>query len=312
VINFKCVGCGENLEAPASLQGSTLECPKCGITVKVPTQVANINKDDPTNVQQVQTNVQQGAFIGSISCLVLGIIFMFLPFLSFFLYIPLFLAAFVLSIVAMSQRRIVGGIVCLLLTIIVPPGIWGIRLAMLGDAIVTAFEEVEKEMDEAFEEPERFDPFAETRTTINDKQEQDNVNDRKKRQIALQNKRQKQIELQNQRQKQSYFKYVVLQNIEVGQSILDEVGVFGEVKNNGDRTLKEVEIIIYCLDKRGQPIFEKTYHPVYVSESSFSFGNEDKPLKPNYSAKFGCNLDDAPSEWVNKVQVKVINIEFAD
>ena len=135
-----------------------------------------------------------------------------------------------------------------------------------------------------------------------DKQEQDNFNDRKQRQIAL----------QNQRQKQSYFKYVVLQNIEVGQSILDEVGVFGEVKNNGNRTLKEVEIIIYCLDKRGQPIFEKTYHPVYVSESSFSFGNEDKPLKPNYSAKFGCNLDDAPSEWVNKVQVKVINIEFAD
>jgi DNA-directed RNA polymerase subunit RPC12/RpoP len=35
MIYFKCLHCGENMEAPASLKGQLLKCPKCGILQKV-------------------------------------------------------------------------------------------------------------------------------------------------------------------------------------------------------------------------------------------------------------------------------------
>ena len=111
--------------------------------------------------------------------------------------------------------------------------------------------------------------------------------------------------------KRAYLSRVALKNVKVGKSVLDETGVFGEVKNVGNRTLKEVQITIYCLDKKGQAVFEKTYRPVYVSDSGFSM-REKKPLRPNYTEKFGCKLDDAPSDWSGQVRVIVTDIEFAD
>ena len=88
--------------------------------------------------------------------------------------------------------------------------------------------------------------------------------------------------------KKSYFAKVVVQGVEIGKSVLDETGVFGEIKNTGDKTLTQVEITIYCMDENDSPIFEKKYHPVLVSEYSFTRDNE--PLKPNYSRKFGVKL----------------------
>ena len=71
--------------------------------------------------QEVKTNVKQGALIGAMVVLVVGLLFMWFSLWSFVIYAPLFLAAFILSIVAMAQRRVLGGIVVLLLTLIVPP-----------------------------------------------------------------------------------------------------------------------------------------------------------------------------------------------
>ena len=68
----------------------------------------------------VQTNVKQGALIGGVACFGIGIIFMFLSMWSFIIYGPLFLVAFILSIVAMAQKRILGGILLLLATLVVP------------------------------------------------------------------------------------------------------------------------------------------------------------------------------------------------
>ena len=68
----------------------------------------------------IQTNVKQGAVIGGWVCFALGVALMFLSMWSFFIYGPLFLVAFILSIIAMSQRRIVGGIVLLLATLVAP------------------------------------------------------------------------------------------------------------------------------------------------------------------------------------------------
>ena len=106
----------------------------------------------------------------------------------------------------------------------------------------------------------------------------------------------------------AYLSKVVVRGVTVGKSALGETGVFGEVKNNGERTLKTIEVTIYCLGHEGKPIFEKTYDPVLVSE--FGFSESSEPLKPSYSRKFGVKLDDAPSDWNKKVSVKVTRVEF--
>lgn len=59
--------------------------------------------------------------------------------------------------------------------------------------------------------------------------------------------------------KKAYFDKVEVRNIHLGTDFLGTIGVFGEIKNNGDRTLKEVEITTYCLDKNDKVVFEKTF-----------------------------------------------------
>ena len=106
----------------------------------------------------------------------------------------------------------------------------------------------------------------------------------------------------------TYLSKVLVRNVSVGKSALDETGVFGEVKNTGDRTLKEVGITIYCLGADGKAVFEKTYRPVPVTE--VGFGDSNQPLKPGYGRQFGVKMDDAPSEWTKKVDVEVTHVEF--
>jgi len=107
----------------------------------------------------------------------------------------------------------------------------------------------------------------------------------------------------------AYLGKINVKGVTVAPSTFGGKGVFGEVKNGGDRAMSKVEITIYCLDKNGSPIFEKSYHPVLVSD--LSFGDSNAPLKPGYSRKFGVMVDDAPSEWGGKVEVKVTKIAFA-
>ncbi|MEE9913258.1 MAG: hypothetical protein K4571_16225 [Deltaproteobacteria bacterium] len=111
------------------------------------------------------------------------------------------------------------------------------------------------------------------------------------------------------KEKQAYFPNIEIRDVRIGKSILDEVGVFGEIKNKGDKSLKKVEITTYCLDKDGKTVFEKTYHPILVTESSFGLGG-NKPLKPNYGEQFGYKLNDAPSDWSGQVRVEVTDLEF--
>jgi len=115
-------------------------------------------------------------------------------------------------------------------------------------------------------------------------------------------------EIKSFKEKQAYIDKVKITRLEVAKAVLRGLGVFGEIKNLGNRSLKEVEITIYFLDKNGKPIFEETYHPVLVTE--YSFGDRNKPLKPNYTRKFGYSTDDVPSDWAKKVQAKITDIEF--
>lgn len=88
-------------------------------------------------------------------------------------------------------------------------------------------------------------------------------------------------------------------------------GVDFKIKNDGDRTLSEVDVRVVFYDKEGKAISEETYYPVLKSDF------DDKgPLRPNYiwqqeSDKF-YEAKNVPSEWaVGKASASITKIEFA-
>lgn len=121
------------------------------------------------------------------------------------------------------------------------------------------------------------------------------------------------------KEKQAYLDKVVLYGLRAKyyETYLEKKapGVEFKIKNNGNRTLKEVQVTVYFKDSKGTVIFEKKYYPVHVSEYSFSDNN--KPLKPNYiwqmeRGKF-YTADSVPSEWKEgAVSAQITNIDFSN
>jgi hypothetical protein len=126
-------------------------------------------------------------------------------------------------------------------------------------------------------------------------------------------------EIQAFEEKQAYIGNVVLYDLKAryyATYLNDKVpGVEFKLKNKGNRTLKEVEVTVYFKDSTGAIIAEKTYHPVLVSE--YSFSGDNKPLKANYiwqleRGKF-YKAESVPSEWKEgAISAKITNIEFDD
>jgi len=91
-------------------------------------------------------------------------------------------------------------------------------------------------------------------------------------------------------------------------------GVEFKLKNEGDKTLTEVEVTVYFKDASGNVIAEEDYHPVLVSDFSF---RDNKLLKPNYiwqmeQGKF-YQAKSVPSEWQEGNAVaKITTIEFEE
>lgn len=90
-------------------------------------------------------------------------------------------------------------------------------------------------------------------------------------------------------------------------------GVRFKIKNNGSRTLTEVEVKVVFYDKDGKAIAEETYHPVLVSE--YNYGNDNKPLRPNYiwqqepDSFYAAKA--VPSEWeVGKATATITSVKF--
>lgn len=88
-------------------------------------------------------------------------------------------------------------------------------------------------------------------------------------------------------------------------------GVDFKIKNNGPRTLSEIDVRVVFYDENDKPISEETYYPVLDSDFS-----DSKPLKPNYiwqqeSGKF-YSAKNVPSEWkAGKVTATITEIKFA-
>lgn len=90
-------------------------------------------------------------------------------------------------------------------------------------------------------------------------------------------------------------------------------GVDFKIKNNGSRTLNSVKVRVVFLDDAGRPIAEESYFPVMVS--SYSLGNSNTPLRPNYiwqqeRGQF-YTAKNVPTEWkTGSVTASITEIEF--
>jgi hypothetical protein len=95
----------------------------------------------PVFPDEIKTNVKQGAANGAAVCLLLAWAVAAVGGLgAMIVFAPLFLAAFILSIVAMAQKRIGAGLTVMILTLISAPGftIWSI--ADTADSIQKGYE----------------------------------------------------------------------------------------------------------------------------------------------------------------------------
>lgn len=90
-------------------------------------------------------------------------------------------------------------------------------------------------------------------------------------------------------------------------------GVEFKLRNNGNRSLKTIEVTVYFKDSNGNTIYEENYIPVNTS----SWLEPDKPLKPKYiwqmeRGKF-YQAKSVPDEWQEgKATAKITSIEFED
>ena len=73
-----------------------------------------------------------------------------------------------------------------------------------------------------------------------------------------------------------------------------------EIKNHGDRTLRDVWVTIYFLDRECERVFEKTIQVV----------KGYPPLKPNYAENFpGFLFMDVPSDWAGDNEISSRHVE---
>ena len=125
-----------------------------------------------------------------------------------------------------------------------------------------------------------------------------------------------QEEIDKERLKLEYFSKIEILEFEAkifNTSIGDGTpGVDFALKNNGDRTLSRVEVIVYFLDFDGLPIAEKSYTPVRSGEYCYT---DCYILKPNYvwrDANKFYRADMLGPEWSGNATIEIKDIEFGD
>ena len=109
-------------------------------------------------------------------------------------------------------------------------------------------------------------------------------------------------------EEEAYLSKIELRDVQLTRPERGDPRVSYELKNLGDRTIGRLEVTVYYLDAAGMPIAEKKDHPVRAG--SFSSGDAAQPLKPNYTRKDKTYIDNVPSDWGGKVDVKVSHCEF--
>jgi hypothetical protein len=110
----------------------------------------------PSVILMLPPSLRQGSILGGWICFGLGIIVLFVSTYLFFLYVPLFLASFILSVIAIAQRNILNGVCLLLLTIIAPWFTMGLSLMFHAEL------SLKKELKNLQEKKDRFEAKIES------------------------------------------------------------------------------------------------------------------------------------------------------
>ncbi len=140
-INYSCPSCHSAFTAEVNRAGQTTRCWSCGKDIQIPypaTEPAIRCDPEPSGTRRNGTEshaAAKGVLRAGWICFGLGMLLMVVCFVIPF-YSPLFLAAFILSIVAIAQKRQRAGLALLLTTIFIPAMtaaiIW---FAILGTAV---------------------------------------------------------------------------------------------------------------------------------------------------------------------------------
>lgn len=149
-----CPHCESHLDAPEELHGEIVECPECNEELSVteenlappppppPTTPTPETKQThtPAPLSHVVLKKNNGALYGCWVCLLVALIINYFSNFLVLFWGPLYFAAFVLAIVSIAQRRVVAGIVALLLSIIFPIVISTINIGTRAFALQEAIE----------------------------------------------------------------------------------------------------------------------------------------------------------------------------
>lgn len=228
-----------------------------------------------------------GSLKASIACLVIGCLVMILSVFMFFIYVPLFIASFVLSIVAMANNEVWAGIGMLIGNIIIPTAIFGLMLAIGFNNL----DQSDNNFLDSFNENSN-----ELQTEVSNK---DQVSSQQGPTLSeIKNQYLSKVELSNVRAK--YYTSLGSQ----------EPGISFKIENKGDSTLSYIQVTAYFKNATGNNIYEKDFT---VINSESAFGNS-KPLKPNYIHQVDgyYSVDGVPDEWQEgNVEAEISEIRFA-
>lgn len=125
-----CPRCATILEVAL---GEQTACGVCGheFTPDLPEADTHERTETVPTSQIPKVSHGKSALIGCVACWMVGVAFLAHSLGWFFVFLPLFLAAFVLAIVAIAQRRVLVGIVMLLVTLIGSPLVGVLRYVIL-------------------------------------------------------------------------------------------------------------------------------------------------------------------------------------
>lgn len=114
----------------------------------------------------------------------------------------------------------------------------------------------------------------------------------------------------------SYFPNLKIENLKTGSGYSQfdvpgysqpKKGIYGSIRNVGDKAVNYIELTVFFLDKSGGRIGEKTHTII----SDISFTGDNAPLRPSYVKDFGFSVEsDAPSEWSGKIEAEISKITF--
>jgi hypothetical protein len=214
---------------------------------------------------------KSNAFKAAVVCMILGCVVMLLSLWAVFIYAPLFLAAFILSIVSMAKEKIGGGIAVLLGSIIFPSIIFVVSLSI-------GLESLSKEMQS----------FSESTPT-----ETDNVRNDTPEYTD-------QVEISKFEAR--YYNHILYGEVP---------GIRLRLQNNGEKIVKRVEVTVYFKDKNDNVIFERdvtTFNSLSIIEEvsplrpGYIWQLEDD--------KF-IRVENVPDEWkVGNADIKVTEVDF--